>query len=118
MRKMLYALCVGTLLSFPMFQASFAQSDQGNVPPQMSPADEDSLRSAKEPTLQNILDGLGYDIDVVHDRLPTEVWEVIAGQQTQVMLAESPAGIAPAAPPTLTTFSADRMRRMIVLIST
>jgi hypothetical protein len=78
-------------LAPPMVQA---ESGQGSLSPGLSPQVLDSLANLKspgaayEPTLQEILDGLGYSIDVQNDRLPIEVWAAIAGQHNQVMLAE------------------------------
>jgi hypothetical protein len=74
------------------FAWSTAYADDGprSDNAEMSPELQDSLMSGKyaEPTLQHILDSLGYDIDVVNDRLPTQVWVRLAGQYSEVMLAE------------------------------
>ena len=89
--RFLASLAVFFFLVLPMAQA---QGDPGYLSPELSPEVRDSLANLKspgagdEPTLQEILDGLGYSIDVVNDRLPIEVWVAVAGQHTQVMLAE------------------------------
>jgi hypothetical protein len=69
---------------------AYAEDGTGSNSAEISPEMQDSLMSGKyaEPTLQHILDSLGYNIDVVNDRLPTEVWVTLAGQYSEVMLAE------------------------------
>jgi hypothetical protein len=77
------------LLSFA-WSTAYADDGPGSDNAEMSPELQDSLMSGKyaEPTLQHILDSLGYDIDVVADRLPIQVWVTLAGQYSEVMLAE------------------------------
>ena len=88
MRRSMKILCLSVPLLLLLASASYADREPGFSPIPLSSQQIDSLKSAKEPTLQEILDGLGYDIDVQNDRLPTEVWEVIAGQYSQVILEE------------------------------
>jgi len=88
MRRSLKTLCLGVSLFLLLVSASNADGDLGFIPTPLSSQQIDSLKNAKEPTLQELLDALGYDIDVQNDKLPTEVWEVIAGQYSQVILAE------------------------------
>ncbi|MGB8656702.1 MAG: FlgD immunoglobulin-like domain containing protein [Candidatus Zixiibacteriota bacterium] len=75
------------LFSLPVCHA---QDEPVSVISQMAAELQDSISSGKyhEPTLQQVLDGLGYNIDVVNDRLPTEAWARIAGQYSEIMLAE------------------------------
>jgi hypothetical protein len=88
MRRSLKILCLGVSLFLLLVSASNADGELGFVPTPLSSQQIDSLKNTKEPTLQQILDGLGYDIDVQNDRLPTEVWEVILGEYSQVILEE------------------------------
>jgi hypothetical protein len=85
MRRLQQLLALTAAFLILSFSASYADDFAFT---QMSPEVRDSLNSTKEPTLQQILDGLGYDIDVVNDRLPDEVWQVISGDYYEVMLAE------------------------------
>jgi hypothetical protein len=80
--------CLGFLLLSFFCLAAQAESGTDFDLAKLSPELQDSLNGAKEPTLQEILDGLGYDIDVINDLLPTQVWVTIAGQYSEVMLAE------------------------------
>jgi hypothetical protein len=88
----LFSIC---LFLIPGLLYAQVEDEPGLVNPGVSPEVWDSLMTNKnaEPTLQHLLDSLGYDIDVVNDLLPTEVWATIAGQYSEVVLAEF-AGLA------------------------
>ena len=90
MKRTLLVLFLSCLFLVPGVLYAQAQDGSGLVNPGVSPEVWDSLMSSKaaEPTLQHLLDSLGYDIDVVNDLLPTQVWVTIAGQYSEVMLAE------------------------------
>ncbi|MGB8656699.1 MAG: DUF4114 domain-containing protein, partial [Candidatus Zixiibacteriota bacterium] len=95
MRRLIEVLGGGIvlfLLSFSSVHADYLHN--ASQPP---PAEQDSLARSKaiEPSLQQVLDGLGYNINVQTDLLPMEVWVAIAGQHYgEVMLTEL-AGYAP-----------------------
>lgn len=88
MTRLSKVLCVGLFLFSLLWLAAQAESGADFDPAEISPELQDSLNGAKEPTLQEVLDGLGYNIDVVNDRLPTQIWVAITGQYSEVMLAE------------------------------
>ena len=88
MTRLSKIFCLGIFLFSLAISAAQAENGPGFLSAEISPELQDSLNGTKEPTLQQILDGLGYNIDVIHDLLPTEVWVTIAGQYSEVMLAE------------------------------
>ncbi|MCJ7577213.1 MAG: DUF4114 domain-containing protein, partial [candidate division Zixibacteria bacterium] len=90
MKRAFLILCLNCLFIIPAFLSAQAENEAGSTYMGLSPEVLDSLMSNKagEPSLQQILDSLGYDIDVVNDRLPTEVWVAIVGQYSEVMMAE------------------------------
>jgi len=90
MKRTLLVLFLSCLFLMPGVLYAQAQDEPSLVNPGVSPEVWDSLMENKgsEPSLQHLLDSLGYNIDVVNDLLPTEVWVTIAGQYKEVMLAE------------------------------
>jgi hypothetical protein len=90
MKRTLLVLFLSCLFLVPGVLYAQAKDEPSLVNPGFSPEFWDSLMSGKggEPSLQHLLDSLGYDIDVVTDLLPTEVWVTIAGQYKEVMIAE------------------------------
>jgi hypothetical protein len=89
MKRTFLVLCLSCLFIIPGFSSIQAENELGLIKTDLSPELLDSLsRSKGEPSLQEILDDLGYNIDVENDKLPTEIWEVIAGQYSEIMLAE------------------------------
>jgi hypothetical protein len=90
MKRTLLVFCLSCLFVIPGFLSAQAENEPGLIKMGLSSEFLDSLMGGKggEPTLQEILDSLGYDIDVENDKLPTEIWEVIASQYSEVMLAE------------------------------
>jgi hypothetical protein len=90
MKRTLLVLFLSCLFLVPGLLYAQVQDEPGLVNPGVSPEVWDSLMGNKggEPSLQHLLDSLGYDIDVVNDLLSTEVWVTVAGQYSEVMLAE------------------------------
>ena len=90
MKRTLLVLFLSCLFLMPGLLYAQVQDEPGLVNPGVSPEVWDSLMTNKgaEPSLQHLLDSLGYNIDVVNDLLPTQVWITIAGQYSEVMLAE------------------------------
>jgi len=88
MRRLPQVFSFCTALFFLAFSTVYAEGEPDFIPGQLSPEVQDSLKSTNEPTLQEVLDGLGYSIDVENDRLPIEIWVTLAGQYGQIMLAE------------------------------
>jgi len=89
MRRLPQVFCLSVFLFF-FLSAANAEDGLSFIPAQISSELQDSLKNSPkdEPTLQQVLDDLGYNIDVEDDRLPTEIWVAIAGQYSQVMMAE------------------------------
>jgi len=90
MKRTLLVLLLSCLFLVPGVLYAQVKDEPGLVNPGFSPEFWDSLMNGKggEPSLQHLLDSLGYDINVATDLLPTEVWVAIAGQYKEVMLAE------------------------------
>ena len=90
MKRTLLVLLLSCLFLVPGVLYAQMKDEPGLVNPGFSPEFWDSLMNGKggEPSLQHLLDSLGYDINVVTDLLPTEVWVTVAGQYREVMLAE------------------------------
>jgi hypothetical protein len=90
MKRTLLVLFLSCLFLMPGLLYAQVQDEPVLVNPGFSPEFWDSLMSGKggEPSLQHLLDSLGYDINVATDLLPTEVWVAIAGEYKEVMLAE------------------------------
>ena len=90
MKRAFLVFCLSCFFVIPAFLSAQAEIEPALIKMGLSSEFLDSLMGGKggEPTLQEILDSLGYDIDVENDKLPTEIWEVISGQYSEVMLAE------------------------------